>query len=135
MKKFEGIIKGKKPSKKLLIELAVHYAGVVTDIADACGVARMTVYRWMDKDPDFKAQMDDQNTVLVNLAIKGLRYNLENNSERSVHYTLDRLARDKGFGSIIKIQDKSKFEDQFEEMSDSELEDLLIRTTKRIKNG
>lgn len=135
MEKFEGIIKGKKPSKKMLVELAEHYAGVVTDIADACGVVRMTVYRWMEKDPDFKAQMDDQNTVLVNLAIKGLRYNLEHNSERSVHYTLDRLARDKGFGRLIKIQDKSKFEDQFDELSDAELEELAIRTAKRIGNG
>lgn len=124
-----------KPSKKILIELAEKYAGVVTDVATHCGVARQTVYRWMEKDPAFKEKMDDGNAVLVDLAIKGLKYNLENNSERSVHYTLDRLARNKGFGQLIKVQDKSKFEDQFEEMSDEELEQHLIRTTERIKNG
>lgn len=125
----------RKPSKKALLELAVKYAGVVTDIAESCGVTRKTIYNWMDKDPEFKAQMDDQNTVLVNLAIKGLRHNLENNSERSVMYTLDRLARDKGFGQLVKVQDKSKFEDQFNELSDAELEELAIRTAKRIENG
>lgn len=135
MENLKGIKKGKKPSKSLLIELAIHYAGVVTDIAESCGVSRMTVYRWMDKDPQFKEQMDNQNTVLVNLALKGLRHGLENNSEKLITYTLDRLARDKGFGNMIKIQDASKFEDQFAELSDKELEELAIRTAKRIENG
>lgn len=135
MTRIEDLKKGKKPPKKVLIELAEHFAGVVTDVAESCGVTRQTVYNWMEKDPAFKEKMDDQNTVLVDLAIKGLRYNLEQNSERSVHYTLDRLARDKGFGRLIKIQDKSKFEDQFDDLSDEELEELLIKTTKRIANG
>ena len=125
----------RKPSKNILIELAEKYAGVVTDVAKHCGVVRKTVYNWMDKDPEFKEKMHDGNAVLVELAIKGLRYNLENNSERSVHYTLDRLARDKGFGQLVKIQDKSKFEDQFDELSDAELEKLAIRTAKRIGDG
>jgi hypothetical protein len=126
---------GRKPSKAKLLELANTYAGCVTDVAKACDVSRTSVHNWINKDPAFKEAMDDGNDILVDLAIGGLRYNLEQNNERSVHYTLDRLARDKGFGTMIKIQDKSKFEDQFDDMSDSELEDLLIRTTKRIKNG
>ena len=124
-----------KPAKKILIQLAEKYAGVVTDVAEHCKVSRMTVYRWMEKDPAFKAKMDEGNVILVEKAIKGLVHLLDNNSERSVHYTLDRLARDKGFGQLIKIQDKSKFEDQFDDMSDDELEDLLIKTSERIKNG
>lgn len=127
--------KGRKPPKRILLELAKKYAGVVTDVAEHCGVSRQSVYKWLEKDPEFKEAMDAQNQVLVELALKGLRYNLEQNSEKSVHYTLDRLARDKGFGKLIKIQDQSKFEDQFDEMSTDELEELLIKTTNRIANG
>tara|TARA_R110000851_G_scaffold108617_1_gene230045 strand:- start:28985 stop:29395 length:411 start_codon:yes stop_codon:yes gene_type:complete len=129
------IRKTKKPTKKMLLNLALNHAGCVTDVALACHVERQTVYAWMSKDPQFKQAMNDGNDVLVDLAIKGLKHNLEQNNERSVHYTLDRLARDKGFGQLIKIQDKSKFEDQFDDFSDDELEALMIKTAERIKNG
>ena len=126
---------GRKPSKRKLLELAETYAGCVTDVAKACEVSRQSVHNWINKDPAFKTAMENGNDVLVDLSMAGLRHHLEAKSERSIHYTLDRLARDKGFGQLVKVQDKSKFEDQFDDLSDDELEDLLIKTSKRIENG
>ena len=124
-----------KPTKKKLIELAFTYCGVMTDIAKACGVTRQTVNNWKNKDPMFKQALENGNDHLVDLAISGLKHLLEKNSERSVHYTLDRLARDKGFGQLIQIKDVKKFEDQFEDMSDKELLEYADKAHQKLING
>ena len=119
----------------MLIQLAKDHAWSVTDVAKACSVSRQSVHNWINKDPEFKEAMDNGNDILVDLAVSGLKHHLEQKSEKTIHYTLDRLARDKGFGKLIKIQDQSKFEDQFDEMSDSELEELAIKTANRINKA
>lgn len=129
------LVQGKKPPKKQLLQLAEIFAGNMSDIARACGKSRQCVKQWKDKDPAFKEAIDAGNVRFVDLALTGLKYHLINKSEKSIHYTLDRLARDKGFGRLIKIQDKSKFEDQFEELSTEDLIELLNKTDNKIKNG
>lgn len=125
----------KKPTKVKLIELAYTYAGVIKDIATACDVDRKTVTRWKNKDPLFKQALEDGNDRLVDLALSGLKHLLEAKAERSVHYTLDRLARDKGFGQLIRIKDDKKFEDQFEGMSDKELLEYADKAHQKLING
>lgn len=125
----------RKPSKKKLIELAYTYAGVIKDIAAACGVTRLSVNNWKNKDPLFKQALEEGNDRLVDLAISGLKSLLKDKSERSVHYTLDRLARDKGFGQLIQIKDVKKFEDQFDDMSDKELLEYAELAHQKLING
>jgi len=125
----------KKPSKKKLLELAEVYAGCKKDIAKACGVSRQTVHNWIGSDPEFKQACDDGTDVLVDLALSGLKVLLEQNSERSVHYTLDRLARDKGFGMMVQVRDKSKIDEQLDEMSDDEIIAEMERSRQRINKA
>ncbi len=122
----------KKPSKAKLLELARTYAGCRQDVANACGVTRQTVHNWMGAVPEFKEAMDDGNNVLVDLALTGLKHLLEQKSERSVHYTLDRLARDKGFGMMLQVRDKSKVDEQLDEMSDEEIMAEMERSRSRV---
>lgn len=123
---------GKKPSEELLIKLAQQHHGCVVDVAKACKATRQSVYNWMNDHPKFKEQMDKGNDMLVDLAISGLVHHLENNSEKTIHYTLDRLARNKGFGQMIKVQDKSKIDDQLDEMTDEELLNYSKEIDKKI---
>jgi hypothetical protein len=125
----------KKPTKKKLLELAETYAGCVQDIATACNVARQTVSKWKNEDPDFKSACENGNDVLVDLALKGLRDLLSKGSERSVHYTLDRLARDKGFGMLLQIKDKSKLDEQLDEMTDEQILEALAESRSRIEKA
>jgi DNA invertase Pin-like site-specific DNA recombinase len=125
----------KKPTLKKLIELAGTYAGCVQDIARACDVTRQTVHEWQQKHPEFKEAIANGNDVLVDLALTGLKHLLEQKSERSVHYTLDRLARNKGFGMMLQVTDKSKLDEQLETMTDADIVAEMERSLKRIKNG
>lgn len=124
--------KGKKPSLKTLIKAARQYAGCVVDVAKALKVHRDTIYRWQEQEPEFKAVMDQGNEFLVDLALSGLRHHLEEKSEKTIHYTLDRLARHKGFGQLIKVQDKSKFDEQLDDMSEEELLQMINKTNEKI---
>lgn len=123
---------GKKPSKEKLIEAAREYAGCVVDVAKACKCSRNSIYNWMEEEPEFKQAMDQGNDLLVDLALSGLRHHLEEKSEKTIHYTLDRLARHKGFGQLIKVQDKSKLDEQLDDMSESELVEMMKKTNDKL---
>lgn len=125
----------RKPTKKKLIELAFTYAGVQKDVAEACHVVRQTVAQWQLKDPAFDLAMKSGNDVLVDLSISGLLHHLQEKSEKSIHFTLDRLAREKGFGKMIQIKDRSKFEEQLAEMSEEEMKQHFDEQMERIQNG
>ena len=125
----------KKPSLNKLIELAGTYAGCVTDIANACGVSRQAVNDWQNKHPEFKEAIANGNDVLVDLALTGLKHLLEQKSERTVHYTLDRLARNKGFGMMLQVTDQSKLDEQLDAMSEDDILKEMERSRERIKKG
>lgn len=125
----------KKPTKKKLLELAETYAGCVGDIAKACNVSRQSVLNWKNADPEFKQACENGNDILVDLALVGLKKLLADGSERSVHYTLDRLARDKGFGMMLQVRDKSKMDEQLDEMSDDEIMKEIELSRKRIEKA
>lgn len=125
----------KKPTLKKLLELAETYAGCVGDIAEACKVNRNSVTNWKNAHPEFKQACENGNDILVDLALKGLRNLLEKNSEKATLYTLDRLARDKGFGMLLQVRDKSKLDDQLEEMTDEEIVAKMEQSRKRIKDS
>lgn len=124
----------RKPSKKKLEEAIVKHDGIIVDIAKAFSVHRRTVYNWINADESLKQLVEDGKNELVDLAKKGLRYHLEKNSEKSIHFVLERLGRKDGFGKMIQVKETSKFEEAMEEMSDEELTDLLKKTNEKL-NG
>lgn len=125
----------KKPSKRMLIAMAKEYAGVITDMAKSYGCSRQAMAKWCKGDPDIKDAMEEGRDVLVDLAKSGLKHHLEKFSEKSIHYTLDRLARHQGFGQHLTVKDKSKFDESLDELTDDELMEKLNRDQERIKNG
>lgn len=125
----------RRPSLKVLLELSKEFAGNKTDIAAKIGCSRTALYKWETQLPEFKKANDDQRDVLVDLAIEGLKFHLEKKSEKSIHYTLDRLAKDRGFGNLIQITDKSKLDDQLDLLNDEEIIAEIERSRKRIKGG
>lgn len=125
----------RRPSLKVLLQLSKEFAGNKTDIAAKIGCSRSALYKWEEQFPEFKKANEDQRDVLVDLAVEGLLFHLEKRSEKSIHYTLDRLAKDRGFGNLIQITDKSKIDDQLDQMSDEEIILEIERSRKRIKGG
>jgi hypothetical protein len=125
----------KKPTLKKLIELAEIYAGCVNDIATACNVTRQTIHGWQQKHPEFKEAIASGNDALVDLAKAGLRYHLEQKSEKTIHYTLDRLGRKEGFGMMLQVTDKSKLDEQLDGMTEAEILAEMEKSMLRIKKG
>jgi transposase len=122
----------KKPTLKKFKEAVEQYGGCISDIAKAMKVSRGTVHNWINGDPEFKNEIEKGNDVLLDLAKSALKSLLENKSERAVLYTLDRLGRKEGFGQFIQIQDKSKLDEQLDEMSNDEILAEMERSRQRI---
>lgn len=125
----------KKPSKKKLIEMAKVYAGVIVDMAESYGCCRQAMSKWCKDDPQIQEAMKEGCDVLVDLAKSGLKYHLEKKSEKSIHYTLDRLARNQGFGQHLTVKDKSKFDASLDDLTDEELLQMEKRNSERINAG
>lgn len=125
----------KKPSLKKLIELAETYAGCINDIAAACKTTRQSVYNWKIEHKEFADALAKGNDFMVDLARQGLRHHLEKQSEKSIHYTLDRLGRNQGFGMFLQVTDKSKIDDQLDGMTDEEIMAEMERSRKRISKA
>lgn len=126
----------KKPTKKILWKTAEDAVGNISDMAGALGVSRQTIYAWLKNDKALSDRIDElRKGEMIDLAKEGLRFHLEQKSEKSIHFVLERLARQEGFGRFVQIQDKSKFEDQLKDATDDELIEMLNQTTKKINDG
>lgn len=125
----------KKPSKKELIELAEEKAGVVKDMADACGVSRKTMHLWIKKDEKLQQAVDDGREILIDLAKSGLKQKLIDGSEKSIIYVLGTLGRKEGFGNVIQVQDRSKLSDQLDDLSDEEILAEIEDSRRRMKKA
>lgn len=124
----------RKPSKKKLKQLIETYGGIKTDIAKACNVSRQSVHNWINSDEDLKQMVENMKDELVDLAKKGLKHHLEQQSEKTIHWTLERLARQDGFGKVVQVKDTTNFQDALNEMTDEELMNLLTKTNEKL-NG
>lgn len=121
-----------KPSLEEFEKACYKFAGIKTDIGKSFGVTRQTIHNWSKEDVDFENALKQGNVRLVDLAVKGLADKLEEGSERSILYTLDRLAREKGFGKVVTTVDKSKLHDQFDDMTEDEILKEMEDSRKRI---
>ncbi|MCA9366558.1 hypothetical protein KC722_03190 [Candidatus Kaiserbacteria bacterium] len=87
----------------------------VPNVSLACervGIARNTVYRWCNEDPDFKARMDtalSYGTQSVNdLAESKLISHINNGNLRAIQYWLDNNKK-----TYIKPRDKNMWKQPF----------------------
>lgn len=46
---------------------AFRKCGTVLHAAEAAGLSRRTIYRWLEKDPEFKAMYDEANTEVTDI--------------------------------------------------------------------
>lgn len=120
----------KKPSKKKLKEVAIECCGIVKDMADACKASRSQMYRWIEKDPTLKEEIEKARDGLVDIAESNLKKNVEAGKEKSIIYLLGTQGRKRGWGNFIQIQNRDKLDEQLDEMKDDE---VLAKMNERLR--
>ena len=125
----------KKPSKKLLLEIAEKSCGVVTYAGEMAKVSRNTFHKWMNASPWLKEAMTEARDNLVDLAEQGLIKNVKDGDPKSCIYITSTLGKRRGYTQLIETRDRTKFDDALEDMSEEDLLELMDKTSKRISNG
>jgi len=109
----------KKPRIELFMELCNKTGGNLSAIAQSVGVARRTVYSWIDEDVEFKNAITDARESLLDFTesqklklIQGIpsvdehgKFNgwIEKPDTTLIIFTLKTLGRNRGYGDRLDI--------------------------------
>lgn len=86
------------------IEAALRASGgVISVAAQKLGVHRQRVYEWIEADPKLKAIITEVREEVLDLAEGKLLEHIRDGSEKSIHFYLDRIGRDRGYGSKVGV--------------------------------
>ena len=112
-----------KPKLKKFKEIASRLGGNISKIADALGVSRGAVYRWIDADSSFKETIEESRGRLLDELIETAKL-FANGVPRYVdgkfngwavppdgqtlRYLLGTLGRKEGFGESVDITSKGE---------------------------
>ena len=75
----------KKPANSKIVELFKLKMGNKTEIAESLGIARKTLYEWIDKDPDLKEAIEAQEEANIDFTESKLFSRIEGYEHEDVH--------------------------------------------------
>lgn len=84
-------------SKKKVSEAINKYLGNVTKVAEACGVSRTAIYKFLDKYPEMKDELAEAREVLLdNVENKGYEIAMRGDGNM-IRFFLGRLGKHRGY--------------------------------------
>ena len=114
----------KKPSLKQFREVAQACGGTMSRMAVALGVNRVTVWKWCDADPEFRAVIEEHRGKLLDECLKVARLTAlgipkldkdkkvigwkEKPDGLMLRYLIGTLGRKEGFGESVDITSKGE---------------------------
>lgn len=88
---------GYKITKKKMEKAIDGSLGLITNIASRLGVERISVYRFIEKYPEFKEKIQLEKDKIVERAETGLFKRVNEGDWNAIRYILNRLGKDKGY--------------------------------------
>jgi len=76
----------------------------------ACGIGRRTFYDWTEKDPDFKADVDEARESRIDLGESMLLRNMSEGDTASIIYFLKTQGRSRGWSEKLDLSVASDLE-------------------------
>src|SRR5581483_10055135 len=90
--------KGKsRLTEKRVIDAIMQVHGMISTAAQALGVDRRTVYRWVEKHDSIKAALEDCREQTTDIAESALRRAIENGEAWAVCFYLKTQGRSRGY--------------------------------------
>lgn len=83
--------------KEAMLQQLEKSLGVVTSACKALGIGRSTFYEWLEKDPEFKAKVDDIGEVAVDFAESQLHKQIKDGSTAATIFYLKTKGKHRGF--------------------------------------
>lgn len=122
----------KKARKKAFLMALVKCHGVISDACKAAGVARTTVYGWVDRDPEFAQALNVIEDESIDFAESMLFKNIARGYEASIIFFLKTRGRGRGYDEQGKVRNQSKLEELIRDNTDDELEQQIRALEAKI---
>lgn len=96
--------------KKAMLEALEKAMGVVTTAAKMAGVGRITHYRWMEEDKEYKEAVDDVQNIVLDFAETALYKMVENHNPAATLFLLKTKGKNRGYIERQEIQHSTDVE-------------------------
>jgi hypothetical protein len=83
--------------KTKLLEALKQSLGIVTQACESVGIHRSTYYDWLEKDADFKKEVDAIQEIAIDFVEGKLFENIESNDVTSIIFYLKTKAKGRGY--------------------------------------
>ena len=83
--------------KKEFLKALRNNLGHISNSCQAVNICRKTYYLWIDKDPDFKEDVDHVKESLLDMAECKLLENIENNENIAIIFYLKTKGKQRGY--------------------------------------
>ena len=83
--------------KKAMIEALEKTLGIASRACEMVGIARQTHYRWLEEDPEYKANVESVADVALDFAESALHKQIEDGVPASTMFYLKTKGKKRGF--------------------------------------
>ena len=97
--------------KKDFIEALRNNLGHISNACEAAKIGRRTYYLWIDKDKDFKEDVEHVQDSLLDLAESKLLENIENNENTAIIFYLKTKGKKRGYIEKQELEVVKPFDD------------------------
>ena len=102
-KKTKGTLQS-ETHKKALLQALKGSLGIVTAACDEAGVSRVTYYRWLADDPEFKAAVEDVAEVALDFAEHALHKQIKEGVPSSTMFYLKTKGKARGYVERSEVE-------------------------------
>ena len=97
-------------NKKKLLKALLDTRGLVLTACNKAGLSRSVHYQWMNKDKEYKANVDAINDMMVEGVESRLKDLIDEGNTAAIIFYLKTKGRDVGYGTQIKVEAEVKGE-------------------------
>lgn len=81
---------------KVKLALETHN-GIISYAAKACGVSRVTIYKFLDKHPELKEVREQATEELIDVAERYVQDAVEEKDMKTIRWFLERKGKERGY--------------------------------------
>ena len=127
----------KRHSNERITEALRSQGGIIAAAAQVLRVSRQTLYVWIRAEPELQALVAELRDEILDLAEGQLLKAVKDGSERSVHFMLKTIGRERGYGDKIDlagtVTNEVKRVPNFEGWSQDDRDALRDRLERRAR--
>jgi len=93
-----------KQRKRAMLEALEKSLGVVTPAAKNVGIERVTHYRWLESDPEYKQAVEDLDNVALDFAESQLHKQIKDGVTSATQFLLKTKGKRRGYQETQEIK-------------------------------